>query len=357
MREFEIRRDPNITTAGTGFVSPEDWNSFHNIIENDGDGLTIAVMDSGIDTTHPIWDHTGIEIEQPDIDGLPTNQNDDLGHGHAVAGCIAILASNVDTIIDVPIFGDSGRTGPKRIHKAYKWMIDRSEKLDMVNMSWGAPTDVPPINTLHNELEQNGVDAVVAAGNTDGQTGSPATADRAFAVAACTLDGKMTRWSSPTDNIAALGQDIAMPKSKDGDIGTRIDSSNFTDYMKKVGGEWVKMSGTSFACPITCGMAATFRTKYESGALLGKDVRKEFEKSFVGTAQDIKGTDEDGQGYIDYQAARQADEVDATVEADVIQLPIAGGFIDGDVVVLGDNLIDEGSYDVSIEDLRALFEE
>lgn len=361
MREFETRRDPNITTTGQSFVSPEDWKKFHSVTETDGAGLTVVVMDSGIDATHPIWEYTGIEVKQPTIDGLPTDGKDNLGHGQAAASAMAIMAENIETVIDVPIFAGSGRSDPLNIKNAYDWMIDHADEIDMVNMSWGAKMKVQPIDTLHNELEQAGVDAIVAAGNTDGQTGSPATASTAFAVSACTLEGKMTRWSSPTDNVTALGRNIAMPASKDGDIGTSISKSNYTPYMNKIGGPWVKMSGTSFACPITAGMAATYKSVKSAGAsVANKDVAEPFEIAFSKTAEQIKGTSEDGEGYVNLEAARKADTGKPpaeTIESTVVGQEWANFLGTGDIILVEDDLLDSGTYEIPKEKLVELFGE
>lgn len=350
MTDFEIRTDPNITTANSEFIAPEDWIDFHDITERDGDGLTVAVMDSGIDDTHPIFDHFGIEIEQPEIDGLPTNQEDNVGHGTAAAGVIALLSPGIDKLVNVPIFGNSGRTDFGTIETAYDWLIDNVERLDRVNMSWGASRKIQQIDRMHNELEQSGLDAIVAAGNTDQQTGSPATANRAFSVAACTIEERMTRFSSPTDNVAALGRNIGMPSSSNGEMGRTIPESEYTEMMSEIGGEWIKASGTSFSAPGVLGMTATLQTV--SLSMMNADVTRDFEKVMIQTARDIKGTDEDGEGYVDFDAALEAEPEPTLADARVWSLPWGKE----DFIHIDYDGLDDGDYKVDVEKLREAFQ-
>lgn len=352
MVEGEIRTDPSITTSDDDFVGPDDYTSFHSVTEKGGDGLTVAIMDSGIDTSHEIWSWAGVDIEQPEIDGLPTNGTDRVGHGTGCAGVSVLMAPNIDTIIDVPIFGSEGRTGFGTIEAAYKWLIDNADRLDMVNMSWGSASKYQPIDTLHNELEQAGVDAVVAAGNTDQQTGSPATAQRAFAVAACTVEEKMTRWSSPTDNVSALGKNVAMPKSKNGHMGREISPNAYTDTMEEIGGTWIKASGTSFSCPAALGMGATIKSNQLMAMAGQPDVTSHFEKAFQKTANDIKGTAEDGVGYIDFEAATKVGSGPGDSDATVWSMPWG----DQDFIHLEADVLDDGEYEVDLEALLDAFE-
>ena len=347
MVEAEIRTDPSVTTSDDDFIGPDDLTSFHNVTEKDGDGLTVAIMDSGIDTSHDIWKWAGVDIEQPDIDGLPTNGTDRVGHGTGCAGVSVLMAPNVETVVDVPIFGSEGRTGFGTIESAYEWLIENADRLDMVNMSWGSSSKYQPIDTLHNELEQAGVDAVVAAGNTDQQTGSPATAERAFAVAACTQAKKMTRWSSPTDNVTTLGKNVAMPKSKNGHMGRKISPSAYTETMEEIGGTWIKASGTSFSCPAALGMGATIQSNEMMSAAGQPDVDTHFEEAFHETANDIKGTSEDGVGYIDFEAATKVGSGEQVAEATVWSMPWG----DEDFLHVNADVLEDGEYVVDLEAL------
>lgn len=347
----EIRTDPTITSAD-GLVTPTDARGFHDAEPGDGRGLTIAVRDSGIDDTHPVFD--GITVEHPDIPGLPTNGQDNVGHGTGCAGLIALAVPNVDRLINVPIFGDEGRTDGRTIKQSYEWLIDHADEIDFVNDSWGASSKVEWMDRWHNELEQAGVDSVVAAGNTDQQTGSPATAERAYAVAACTVEGRMTRFSSPTDDIAVVGKDIALPKATNTQMGPDVPESEYCSVMRQAGGDWIKASGTSFSAPRLLGYGAVFRTEDGADTSAGtndfeKDETRAFERAFNYHAVDIKGTGEDGQGYLDYDAAYEGGDP-APEPVDVRVWSILGG---PDWIHLqGTDLFEDGEYEADPELLK-----
>jgi subtilisin len=216
----------------------------------------------------------------------------------------------VEALIDVPIFGGSGRTKMQRIESAYDYLLSRSDEIDLVNMSWGAPRRVQAIDRLHNELEQSGVNAIVASGNTDQQTGSPATAERAFSVAAVTEAvteaGRMTRFSSPTDDVSALGRNIAVPKAPGTQMGPDLPEGHADTVIEEIGGDWVVVSGTSFAAPIALGYSGSLMTAHPQFFAAGEpDLQEHFERAFAAMAHDVTGTSEDGEGYIDFQAAQE----------------------------------------------------
>lgn len=302
---FEIRTDMRLLDSDSPVVTPTKSRQFHHGHGDGGGGKTVAIRDSGIDHTHPIWDFYGVEIDKPDIDGLPTDGRDQVGHGTLVASLVVLAAPNIDRLVSVPIFGSSGRTDGGTIERSYQWLIDHADQVDFVNDSWGAARKVRQIDQWQNELEQAGVDSIVAAGNTDREQGSPATAARAFSVAGVTLDGRMARFSSPTDDVSSLAVNVAGAKSKDANMGEPIAGDQFDPVMNDIGGNWNMAPGTSFACPRVCGYAASYTTEYVEAAMAAAppDESRAFEVAFTDTAEDVKGTEEDGQGYLHWQRA------------------------------------------------------
>jgi hypothetical protein len=211
----------------------------------------------------------------------------------------------IDELVSVPIFGSSGRTSMDRIRRSYQWLRDRSDQIDFVNDSWGSRQKNRQIDSWHNELEQAGVDAVVAAGNTNQQQGSPATAGRAFSVAGVRLDETMATFSSPTDDVSGLAVNVAGAKSKDANMGEPVPESEYDSVMHEIGGEWNYAPGTSFASPRIAGYAASYRSRFvQTGIEAAEpDHGSAYELAFIETATDVKGTDEDGKGYLNWRGA------------------------------------------------------
>jgi subtilisin family serine protease len=230
----------------------------------DGKGITVAVLDTGIDTTHP--DLKGQVVgarnftEDPDAD-------DTVGHGTHVASTIAGTGA-----------GSAGRfrgvaPGAKLLNGKV-CMLDGCDELwilagmewaaqqgaQVVNMSLGG-RDTPLVDPLEKSVAdltaKYGTLFVIAAGN-DGPTassvGSPASADAALAVAAVDRKDKLAEFSSRgprvgddavKPEISAPGVDIVAAKAAKDVIGDPATVKGYTT-----------MSGTSMATPHVAGAAA-----------------------------------------------------------------------------------------------------
>lgn len=327
--EFELRTDHNITDDGIAQLS--EIKTLQNVTEDGltGDGCTVVVMDSGIDVDHPVFDDTEV-VERVDVTG--SGPGDEVGHGTAVAGTIARLAPDVE-IISLRIFGSSGRTSGDVIFDAYKWLIDNSDRIDIVNMSWGAQQKVNQIDVKHNQLVDAGVHTVVAAGNTGEKGGSPSTAKRAFSAGAVDVRGKLTRFSSYNPNydnpdVCGVGKNNRLPRASGTDMGTVLD------------GRWVKASGTSFSAPVVAGLYARVLEKRD---LSVSDAVGTFEKH----ANDIPDTPEDGAGIADYRETIEGDLGDP-VKPDPTATANAWSFLGNDTVYFGADWLKGGTYTLTL---------
>lgn len=325
---MELRVDPNLTTADA-VATVEDVSELHNVTPDgpaSGEGTTVAVVDTGVDPTHPVFG--GVDLRQVDFTGR--GDGDEVGHGTGVAGLVAQLAPDA-AIVSLRVFGTSGRTDAKPIADAYEWVVDNADTVDVCNVSWGARSNDAALNRLHRRAVDAGVQDVVAAGNTGALGGSPATARGAFSVGATTADGTLTRFSSynpERDNpdVAALGTNLELARATGTSMGQVIDD------------EWVKASGTSFAAPITTGLVARYLTSHDG------DVPARFQAS----ARDVPGTPEDGEGIVDYArtvgASRRSSD---GPDAGALAYEIAGR----NLVVLESPFLETGRYEaVELED-------
>lgn len=206
--------------------------------------VRVAVLDSGIDLTHPLLKgHLGRGINLLRGGEPPVDEN---GHGTHVAGIIALAAGawaedlRAPTVVihPVKIFDRTGYGRIGDIVKALYWCAD--QRMHVINLSFG--TDMKTSRALQRairEVERDGVLLVGAAGN-DGREGSvdfPGRYPEVLAVSACTRTDRMAPFSS-------MGEEIDMVAPGAGVVSLAP------------GGGFVRMSGTSMAAPHVTAAAA-----------------------------------------------------------------------------------------------------
>ncbi|TDU88705.1 subtilisin family serine protease [Kribbella voronezhensis] len=249
----ELSLDKSVPQIG----APEAWKAGLT-----GKGVKVAVLDSGIDATHP--DLAGKVIATQNFTQDPAG--DQFGHGTHVASTIAGSgaasggryrgvapdAELLDGKVCASTCFDSD------ILAGMEWAV--AQGADVVNLSLGG-TDTPEIDPLEEAVNRLSSQAlfVVASGNwpycTSPRYGvsSPATADAALAVAAVDKADAFADFSCTgprlgdhaiKPDITAPGVDIVAARAKDGVIGEPVDE-NYT-----------KLSGTSMATPHVTGSAA-----------------------------------------------------------------------------------------------------
>jgi subtilisin family serine protease len=281
-----------------------------------GRGVSVAVLDSGVDANHP--DLAGRVVERNFTDSPGGDQD---GHGTHVASTIAgdgtasagryrgvapesnVLSGKVCGMI---FCTDSA------ILAAMQWAaVD--EHARVINMSLGGP-DFPstdPIEEAVNTLTaQTGALFVIAAGNSGDSAGtieSPGSAEAALTVAAVDKSDRMAGFSSRgprvgdgaiKPDIAAPGVDIVAARAEGATLGTP--PADFPD-------SYTAISGTSMATPHVAGAAALLaqkRPEWKAGQL---------KATLMGAAERTAdgGVLDKGAGRVDVARA-----IDQTVTAD-----------------------------------------
>lgn len=290
------------STAQVG--APEAWAAGF-----DGAGATVAVLDTGIDATHP--DVAGqIDEARSFVPGEEVT-NDVQGHGTHVASTVLGtgaasegrykgVAPGADLLVG-KVLDDEGYGLESWIIAGMEW---GAANADVVSMSLGDSslndgTD-PMAQALNALSDQTGALFVVAAGNSyaEGSLGSPGTADAALTVGA--VDGGDVRadFSSygPRVGDHAIKPDLTAPGV--GIVAARSQQS---------GGEgwYVSMDGTSMATPHVAGAAAILKGAHPE--LTGEELKT----ALVSSAADIDAPAyEVGTGRLDIPAA--LDGVDAS---------------------------------------------
>ncbi len=225
-----------------------------------GAGVVIAILDTGIDFTHPAL--AGKVIGGYDFVNDDSDPMDDHRHGTHVAGIIAaesIEVTGVATGVRLrayKVLGANGKGSVSDIIAALERALDPngdgdlSDRADIANLSLGnsgRPDD--PLSRAVDNAVAAGMVVVVAAGNdeTFHRIGSPAGAEKAITVGASEVDEgveKLAYFSSrgPATQTGAIKPDLLAP-------GVRILSTG-------LGHGFHESSGTSMATPYVAGLAA-----------------------------------------------------------------------------------------------------
>lgn len=217
-----------------------------------GDGVTVYVIDTGININHEDFEgraHWGktIPLDDPDVDGN--------GHGTHCAGTIASKHYGVAkkaNVVAVKVLKSNGSGTTSDVLKGVEFVTmshykasrrrKRGFKGSVANMSLGGGKS-PSLDMAVNAAVDAGVHFAVAAGNENQNAcnGSPASAENAITVGASTLgDARayFSNWGKCVD-VFAPGLNI---------LSTYIGSNNAT----------ATLSGTSMASPHVAGLLAYF---------------------------------------------------------------------------------------------------
>lgn len=225
-----------------------DFTSVWNITR--GKGVTVAVVDSGINRDHPQLG--GRVVKSIDLTG--THNTDCLGHGTQVAGIIAArdernanppmpfvgVAPDVHLISikiqDGETSNDNGTLLARGIERAAQ------EGADIINVS-ATNTNFPLLRQAVRFAQKRGALIVAAAGNTDPrkkaneQEAFPASYPGVLSVGALGQSGPVAGFSNTTSRVDVSGPgDGIVSTSGDGYIGD--------------------LQGTSYATPYVAGVAA-----------------------------------------------------------------------------------------------------
>jgi subtilisin family serine protease len=233
-----------------------------------GEGVRVAVLDTGLDFTHPDFRDRDI-LSRSFIEGVASAQ-DGNGHGTHCCGIVAGpvqphrgprygVAPDVELIVG-KVLDDSGSGYDDGIAEGIQWAYDAGAQI--ISLSLGSARQ---INGTHSRLYESlaaplliGQDGertallIAATGNesqrprTRRPVGNPAACPSIMGVAAVDRSGIVAPFSDcQLDPIGTV--DLAAP-------GVRVHSS-------WTGGGYWSESGTSMACPHVSGVAALYLEK------------------------------------------------------------------------------------------------
>jgi len=297
-----IQNDIDTTYGIDKINATRTWNGF----ENRGDEIRVAVLDTGIDTSHPDLELTENGWAEFDVDGneIESDPYDSGSHGTHVSGTVAGgntsgtavgVAPNSELMHGLVLPGGSGFFS--QITAGMQWAVENDA--DVISMSLGGGNRVDDyIGHIRNARAQ-GTIVVVSSGNDgEGSSSSPGDVYDSFAVGATDENDAVTDFSSgetvqrdewenppsdwpddyPVPDVAAPGNNV---------------------YSTLPDNNYGSLDGTSMAAPHVAGGIALLLSNGD-----GKLSPAQIQSLFESTAVDIGEPEtRQGAGRIDVYAA------------------------------------------------------
>jgi len=253
----------------TAFDLPNAWE------KTKGEGVIVAVLDSGCDLNHPDLKNNLIVLPKSNIINPRKKPHDDNRHGTHVAGIIAAEQNDIGMvgiapkakIMPVKVLDKNGNGTLENVAKGIRFAVENGA--DIICMSLGAPIKLIEVHKAIKVAAKKNVPCFVAAGNA-GQTKDvyyPAAYPETIAIGSIDENFKRSNFSNTGSNL-----DFMAP-------GGKIFSTVPDDW-------YAILSGTSMATPFAVGVSAlvlSYSRNNKIGINLNKaeDYRKLFREHTI----------------------------------------------------------------------------
>ena len=183
--------DGDITTWGSGRVTAwadgdytliplnsKTWQQIHleqgqRLATNLGNGIKIAVIDTGIDLKHPAFTGAILEADAWDFVGNDATPQDEgkfgygaYGHGTNIAGIVLQIAPRAK-ILPLRVLGADGSGDVTRVAAAINYAV--SKGVQIINLSLGSNDKSSAVQKAIDFAASKGVFVIASSGNTNDQ--------------------------------------------------------------------------------------------------------------------------------------------------------------------------------------------
>lgn len=220
----------------------------------DGAGVIVAVLDTGLDQTHPGL--SGQIVAARDYTGSPSGSSDRQGHGTHCGGVIAEKADGLGLRGVAPgaklwigkVLSDRGSGLSSWIARGIREAT--AAGVDVISMSLGGPQPDGETKAAIQDAYVKGVWVACAAGN-DGP-GQSSSYPGNYPEVAC---------------VAAVGQEITPASFSSRNAQVDIAAPGVSVLSTYPGGRYASLSGTSMATPYAAGVLALARSELKKRGL------------------------------------------------------------------------------------------
>ncbi|MCX5098321.1 S8 family serine peptidase [Streptomyces sp. NBC_00053] len=308
---LDARVDAAMEASNSQIGTPAAWEAGLT-----GKGVKVAVLDTGVDLTHPDLKDRVSETRSF-IDGQEVADRN--GHGTHVSSTVGGSGAASDgkekgvapgaTLAVGKVLNNQGSGTESQIIAGMEWAA-KDVHAKIISMSLGSSqgsdgTD-PMAQSVNTLSKDTGTLFVIAAGNaySPGTIGSPGAADSALTIGAVDSADRRAPFSSqgPRFGDNALKPDLSAPG---------VDILAARSQLVSGSGPYTSKSGTSMATPHVAGVAALLAEKHPDWS------GQQLKDGLMSTSKQISGTSyEVGAGRVDVPSAIAA-QITATGSADL----------------------------------------
>ena len=248
----------------------------HKISKNLGQGIKVAVLDTGVDTNHNLLTtNFSSANEWRDYVDSDFNPADELGgrlsgHGTAVTGIVLQVAPK-STVLPIRVLDIDGTGDMDALVSGIMHSV--SAGADVINLSLGSFTSSSVLNTAIQYAKKQGVYVIAAAGNQGANKSN--------------FPARMSNWKDYKSHLIGVGSvDGRYNRSKFSNYGGFLHSAPGEGVQTTYPGDrFVNATGTSFSTPIVAGGIALLLSENSSAV-----IRTEIDDSLRFPSTHVQGT-------------------------------------------------------------------